>query len=352
MRARHGVRPARAGAMSGGAGSGPTAANAPGTGRAGVRPARAPAGRHVRRDHAPAMPRGAGSEPTAVTAPGTGRAGVRPARAPARRHVRRDQATAMPRGVGSGPTAANAPAGDCAGVMRAGANVRRAGSRNRPESPRLPARIGHGPDPAAASALPSGGGRTRRGGAAMRNAPGAHGDRRGEPNRRKPGGPIDGSMVARPPGPGTGPGVDGPTVHQLPHHCASPDQVVTAAAADRSGTGDTGARTGGLPTGMRVNRAAGEHGTYRAITIAVRVRPHPPARPLPSTADRSSARRGMPVGTGDREVAAEPGMRRAPMATRAISAPAGQPVDVGIRALGRPVIRSSCCGLARRRRRS
>ncbi len=309
MPGRRGARRARAGVMSGSAGSGPTAANAPAGDSAGVKRARPPGGRHVRRDHAPAMPTGAGS----------------------------------------GPTAANAPGGDSAGVIRAGATVRRAGSRNRPESPRPPARTGHGPDPAAASALPPGDGRTRRRRPAMGSVPGAHGDRRGEPNRRGPEEPIDGSMVEWPAGPGS----DGPTVRQLPpHHRATPDQVATAAAADRSGTGDTGARTRGPPTGMDVNRAAGERGTSRAITIAVKARPRPPARRLPSSADQPSARRGLPAGAGDRELAAELGMRRATTTVVAASTPADRPVDVGIRAPGRPAIRSSCCGLARRRRRS
>ena len=254
-------------------------------------------------------------------------------------------------GAGSGSTAANAPGMDRAGEIRARAAARCADPRSRPESPRPPARTG--PDPAAASALPLGGGRTRRRGPAMRSVSGAHGDRRGEPNRRGAAEPIARSMAERPAGPGTAPGVDVPTARQPPaHHRATPDQAATAAAGGRSGTGGTGARIPAPPTGTRVNRAAGERGTCRAIAIAERARPLPPAPRLPSTADQPSARRGMPAGLGDRAVAAEPGMRRAPTAAVPTSAPGGRPVDVGIRAPGRPVIRSSCCGPARRRRRS
>ena len=313
MPARRGVRPARAGVMNGGAGSGPTGANAPGGDSAGMLRARAPGGPHVRRDHAAAMPREADS----------------------------------------GPTEANAPREGRAGVMRARAAVRPAGPANRRECLRPPIRTGHGPDPAAASALPPGDGRTRRRGPAMRNAPGAHGDRSGEPTRRKPGGPIDGSMAARPPGPGTEPGVDVPTAPPPPpHHRATPGPAATAAGADRNATGDAGARVPEPRPGTRVNRAAGERGTPRTIRNAARTLPLPPARRLPATADQPSVRPGMPAGAADQEVAAEPGTRRVPAAAVSTSAPTDRPADVGIRAPDRPAIRNSCCGPARRRRRS
>ena len=275
------------------------------------------------------------------------------ARAPGGPHVRRDHAAAMPREADSGPTEANAPGEGRAGVIRARAAVRPAGPTNRLECLRPPPRTGHGPDPAAASALPPGDGRTRRPGPVRRNAPGAHGDRRGEPNRRKPGGPIDGSMAARPPGPGTEPGVNVPTAPQPPpHHRATPGLAATAAAADRNAAGDAGARVPEPPPGTRVNRAAGERGTPRTIGNAARTLPLPPAGRLPATADQPSARPGMGTGAGDQEAAAEPGMRRAPAATESTSAPAGRPAGVGNRAPDRPAIRNSCCGPARRRRRS
>ena len=272
---------------------------------------------------------------------------------PGRRGVRPDRVSATSGEAGPGPMEANARGGNRAVVIRARPPARRAGPRNRPESPRPPARTGRVPDLAAASTLPPGDGRTRRHGAAMRNAPAAHGDRRGGPNHREPGGPTDGSMAERLPGSVTEPGVDVPTAPLAPRrHRATPGQAATAAAGGRNATGGAGARVPEPPPGTRVNRAAGERGASRTIRNAARARQLPPARRFPATADQPSARRGRRAGAGNPEAAGGPGMRRAPAAAAPTSAPAGRPVDAGIRAPDRPVIRNSCCGLARRRRRS
>ena len=277
------------------------------------------------------------------------RAGTIRARAPGGRRVRPGPATAMRGMAGSGPTEENAPGVDRAGTIRARATVRRAGSGNRPENLRPPARTRHGPDPAAASALPAGDGLTCRRGLAMRNVREAHGDQRGEPKRQGPGGPFDGNLAGRPAGPGTGRGADTPTEHRpSPPPRATSGQTTTAAAADRSAIGGVGAKNPGPPSGTCANRAAADRGMPRTITIAARPRPPLPTRRLRPNAYRPSARRGMPAETG---VAAGPGERPVPTPAVSTSVPTGRQAGVGIRAPGRPVIRSSCCGLARLRRR-